>query len=177
MRPCPWNSEIAASCRLRFHETPRQPEGRLAALLLDVLVAQPGLEFDVIDDHLFQHGIQHILRTYSDEPGIVFEEFAGALFEPDFPLQDDWLFRNSWHSLSPFSLPVPFSFLSLWRRGQNTRRCLCADGRERPHGSLSRPKGRKAGSLPPNSVFWPRRFSLPSLSHLFVHPWLVPFSG
>src|SRR6266478_7651686 len=54
---------------------------------------------------------------------------------------------------------------------------LCAEGRERPHGSLSSPKGRKVGSLPPNSVFWPRRFSLPSPSHLFGVPWLRPFPG
>src|SRR5438477_1674187 len=101
MRPCLWNLEVARSCRLRSDYTRRQPEGRLAALLLDVLLTQPGLEFHVIGDHLFQHDIQHILRTDSDEPGIVFEQFAGVLFETDSPLQDDWLFRIAWHLLSP----------------------------------------------------------------------------
>ena len=61
----------------------------MAALLLDVLLTQPGLEFHVVGNHLFQHNIQHILRTDSDEPGIVFEQFAGVLFEPDFPPQCD----------------------------------------------------------------------------------------
>ena len=73
----------------------------MAAPLLDVLLAQPGLEFHVIGDHLFQHDIQHILRTDSDETGIVFEQFARVLFETDFPLQDDWLFRIPQHLLSP----------------------------------------------------------------------------
>jgi hypothetical protein len=64
----------------------------LAALLVTVLLTQPGLEFHVIGDHLFQHDIQYFLRTDSDEAGIVFEQFARVLFETDSPLQNDWLF-------------------------------------------------------------------------------------
>jgi hypothetical protein len=96
----------------------------LGALLVTVLLTQPGLEFHVIGDHLFHHDIQYFLSTDSDEPGIVFEQFARVLFETDSSLQDDWLLRIPQHLVSPSSLLVPFSFLSLWRRGQNTRRCM-----------------------------------------------------
>jgi hypothetical protein len=61
----------------------------LAALLLDVLLTQPGLKFHVIGDHLFQHDIQQLLRADSDEPSKVFEQLAGVLFEADIPLQEN----------------------------------------------------------------------------------------
>ena len=81
-----------------------QPKGNWIALLLDSPLIQPALEFHVVRHHLSQHDIQRIFRADSDEPGIVFEQFAGVLFETDFSFQDDWLFQNR--------LALAFSFFS-----------------------------------------------------------------
>jgi hypothetical protein len=43
--------------------------------------------------HLSQHNIRRLFRADSDEPSEVFEQIVGLLFEMDFPLQKDWLFR------------------------------------------------------------------------------------
>jgi hypothetical protein len=64
----------------------------------------PALEICVVRHHFSEHDIQRILRSNSDKPGVVIQQPAGVLIEVDFPLRDDWLFRTSWHLLSPSSL-------------------------------------------------------------------------
>jgi hypothetical protein len=130
----------------------------------------PILEVRVARHHLSQYNIQCLFRAGSNEPSEVFEQIVGLLFEGDIPLQKDWLFRIDWHLSSPFSLVVLSLILSCGDRAKTLGGVLCDDGRERPHGSLSRPRARKVGRSRPTPCCGPvaflRRLFCISLSFL-----------
>jgi len=106
---------------------------------------------------------QQILSTSSAlipiEPAIVFEQFVVSCSRRTFCFETTGCSDPLALLLSSLLVLL---FLSLWQ-GPNNRGAVPAPWGERPHGSLSRPKGRKVGSSATSCfgrAFLPRVFDL-----------------
>src|SRR6266436_1866189 len=104
--------------------------------------------------HFLQGGVDDVVCTALDEPGIVFEQLVDRLFELYFPSHDRWRFLNDRHWVSPLVLSVPSELPVTVEKTAGT--IYRAAGRERPHALFGRLKAEKVGSLPPDLVFFPR---------------------